>query len=291
MPRPNIDFARYVKRIPEHTRPLVAESTAPILHHERSSNDAWNLLLYADRNLQGASTYPGPFRRHMQNLRVMVLLSLVEAFERFLKELAAVCIDEAGPLVLDKRLNVFTVKGGAVASHLNATHSIGKALVEAAASWSDCGDANDRFRDILASPFNQGTFYVFPKDNQNPPALRGRFDTMEIVWQLRHSVVHNCGVITASDAQKFRLLCKNVAIAGPANLDPSRGDVWYVKLFLDDTARLINHEVHRRLSDLLAEIASQWNPLPFDAGAVAQRLADAFRLATTICGNLSNPSA
>ena len=92
-----------------------------------------NLLVYTERNLETASVYEASLNRHMQNLRVMVLLSLVEAFERFLKELAAACIDHVGAIILDSRLDVFTGKGSNLAWHFTTTGSLGRVLCESVA--------------------------------------------------------------------------------------------------------------------------------------------------------------
>src|SRR6266516_1981627 len=107
MPRPPIDLPKYVRLIPQHTGPLAQEASAPIAHYQRASNDAWNLIPYLERNLNKAGVYSAVAERHLQSIRIMVLLSIVEGFERFLKELAAVCIDMAGTSVADDRLDIF----------------------------------------------------------------------------------------------------------------------------------------------------------------------------------------
>lgn len=234
MPRPQINYRTYLKAIPQHSSPLPPEAQVPIQHYVRSANDAWNLLVYIERNLRAASVYGASRDRHMQNLRVMILLTLVEAFERFLKEMAATCIDQVGSIILDDRLDRFSGKGSNLAWHFTNTGSLGSVLCESL-TWCDCDDANKRFCDILSDPYVQGSFYVFPNGNQQPVALRNKHDLMSIIWQLRHSIAHNGGVITASDSHKLRMLSK-LPVVGPKRFDPSRGDVWYVKLFLDETS-------------------------------------------------------
>lgn len=287
MPRPPIDLGRYIRLIPEHVSPLPAEAYAPVLHYNRAANDSWNLLLYTERNLRGPHVYAAARDRHLESLRVMILLSLVEAFERFLKELAAVCIDQVGQLIPDDRLDIFNTRGATVALHLG-TGTLGKVLCESS-TWCDCDDANERFRRVLADPYDKGTFYVFPKQaNQQPASLRGTYETMSIVWQLRHAIVHNRGVITASDALKFRLLCRRV-VAGPRQLVPTHADVWYVKLFLDETTETINAEVGCRLADLLTLLYARDSSL-FNPADKAQQVADLLREPSTVAGQLRHPT-
>lgn len=282
-----VKYETYIPRIPRHVLPPLAESMIPIDHYQRSVDDAWNLLLYAIKNFS-KGTYPAASDRHLQSLRVMVLLSLMEAFERFLKETAATCIDHVHPYVLDDRLNVFMVRGDVLASHF-AGSSLGKALCEPL-TWCDSDLANDRFRRILADPNRTDlNFYLFPKNlSQNPPTLRGRYELMEVVWQLRHAIVHNRGLLTASDARKLRVLCK-MSVEGPNRLNPTKADVWYVKLFLDDLADKITQAVSARLAELLTDLRSG-DPTLFDAGAKAQELVNLFQRLVTISGQTRNPT-
>ena len=109
---------------------------------------------------------------------------------------------------------------------------------------------NDRFRRLLASPFETGNFLLFPKQ---PQAERERYDTLSIVWQLRHTIVHNVGVITQSDAVKLRLLVR-AAVPSMQVLAPTRDDIRYLKRFLDETADRSNRRVGERLAELLTAI-------------------------------------
>ena len=215
----------------------------------------------------------------------MVLLGLVESFERFLKELAAECIDAIAGCVLDDRFDEFSIKGSQLAAHF-AANNPGKALCEPLI-WCDCKDANNRFRSILSDPWQAGNFYVFPQANQPPAALRGRLELMKIVWQLRHTIAHNTGVITSADALKFRLLI-NGNVESPRLLEPSRGDVWYVKLFLDGSAEDINREVGARLAALLTHIHGTDATL-FQPADKAQQLADKFGIPITVAGAAAMP--
>src|SRR5207244_10394408 len=109
------------------------------------------------------------------------------------------CIHWLAPFVLDARFNVFKIQGSALTAHYG-TDTLGRSLCESA-TWLDCEEINDRFRKLLADPFQKdGRFYLFPRQGQQPAAECWRFETMSLVWQLRHTVVHNVGVITQSDA-------------------------------------------------------------------------------------------
>lgn len=245
------DFVAHIRRLPTQVEELDQEADVPIKHYRRLANDAFNLLAYVDRNLEHAKTHEAPRERHRRHLCRLVLIDLVEAFERFLKEVAAVCVDHVSPLVVDARFDAGfqTPKGSALAQHF-AAKTWGRALCESL-TWLDCGDANDRFRRILADPFSPGDFYVFPTSKaQNPASLLGRHELVSLIFQLRHSAVHNAGVVTESDAAKLRVLSRE-PVAAPRLLVPSRLDVYSVKLYLDQTAKLLNEEIAKRLSALL----------------------------------------
>lgn len=243
MSRPPIDFGKYLKRIPTHSERLRQESETPISHYRRAANDAWNLLVYVQRKLSTTKVHDAAFEPHMRRLTTMVMLAIIETFERFLKEVAAVCVNHVGRVVLDDRLDVFSARGNTVAIHFNSD-DLGKAFCESL-TWCDCDDANRRFRRILADPFqDDGKFNLFPNVSQQPASLRDRGEMMRLIWQLRHTISHNVGLVTSSDALKFRLLTKQ-PVDSPRLLWPSKGDAWYVKLFLDETVEHINREVLR----------------------------------------------
>src|SRR5438094_670211 len=75
-----------------HVNPLPAEA-APLSHYNRSSIDLWNLVLYIERNFGELPLQQAAVRRHMGRLHGMILVNLVETFERYLKEVAAACVD------------------------------------------------------------------------------------------------------------------------------------------------------------------------------------------------------
>jgi hypothetical protein len=174
---------------------LPPESARPIEHYRRGANDAWNLWQYFARNVQRASIYQTAYERHATRLRSMVLLGIIESFERYLKEVAAVCVDHIAPLVLDDRdrFKDFTLKPSGIAGHF-ADRSIGKALCEGQ-TWLDCDEIDRRFRRLLADPFDQGNFKLFGQPN-SPDGWRA--NTADTLFQLRHVITHNISVITRS---------------------------------------------------------------------------------------------
>lgn len=280
--------ARYVERIVDHTNPLPPESNSPIRHYERHANDAWNLVLYVKRNLSRANTHPAAREQHLVRLRSMALLAIVEGFERFLKEIAAVCVDRVAEHTNDDRLKKFSVGGSVAAAHF-AERSVGKALCESS-TWLDCKEIDERFRLILA-PFattNKREFFVFPNDKQQPAGLRGKRESVTLIFQLRHTLVHNGGVVTKSDAVKFRRILKK-PVASPRSLAPTHADVWYVKTFLDEFVRILNDAIGAELETLLNEIVMV-DPAAFDAASQAQELADLFQVPITISKSKASPT-
>jgi hypothetical protein len=207
----------------------------------------------------------------------MILVNLVETFERYLKEAAATCVDQLARFVLDDRFNAFRVQGSALAAHFDAD-TLGRSLCESA-TWLDCDEINDRFRRLLATPFEPGTFFVFPKQ---PAADRERYDTLSIVWQLRHTIVHNVGVITQSDAIRFRLLVR-APVPVLQVLGPTRDDIRYLKRFLDEMAARSNHRIGERLAELLTTIYST-DPGLFVAQEMADAITRRFGFVLTVAG-------
>jgi hypothetical protein len=250
MARPPIDLLRRIKDILQHVQTLPQEANAPLLHYRRTSTDFWNSILYVERTFDQGKLYPTVANRHLGRIYGMTLVNLVEAFERFLKEIAAVCVDRLGHCVLDDRFDVFPIQGSRLASHFG-TGTLGKSLCESS-TWLDCEEINKRFRKLLSDPFQVGgqSFDLFPKATQQPEVERWRYEPMSIVWQIRHTAVHNVGVITQSDAAKLRILARE-AVASPRILAPTRNDLRYLKRFLDETAESCNQRIGQRLAELL----------------------------------------
>lgn len=280
---PKLDLGKWIKKIPEHSDPLPVESASPIEHYRRGANDAYNLLKYFDRLATGKNVYAGPKQRHQSRLAALTLVALIESFERFLKELAAVCVDNVANIMLDERLAGLSVDPRSVAAHFEE-ETLGKALCEANV-WLDVKSTNTRFGRLLASHFQDGAFQFFPASTKDPNHWRG--DTMSLLFQLRHSIVHNMGVVTRSDAVKLRLMCQR-AVDAPRVLAPSNGDVWYVKLFLDETAQLGNDRVADRLATVLTERHADDATL-FDPKQKATDLVNMFRKPITLAGHTVGP--
>lgn len=285
MPRPVVaNLEQRIADIAQHVAALPPESTSPLEHYRRASNDAWNLLVYVERNIRRAPVYARAADRHLGRLRGMVLLSQVEAFERYIKETAGVCVDQIVPLVLDTadRLSKLRVTAAGVAAQF-AAQSLGRALCEGD-TWLQCESINERFRLLLADPFTKSGFELFPKGNA---ANTLRITTVDALWQLRHTLAHNLGMITQSDAAKLRLLVK-APVAAPTMLTPSGADAWYVKLFLDDTAEWANARVANRIADLLTSLHAG-DPSLFAPQQRADELAKLFRVRVTVAGATGTP--
>lgn len=109
---------------------------------------------------------------------------------------------------------------------------------------------------------------------------------MSLVFQLRNAAVHNAGVVTESDAAKLRILARR-AVAAPRLLVPTRMDVYSVKLFLDESAELINDEIAKRLVTLLDAI--RVGDPAYDVTAQGKKLAVAFQQQVTLGGVTSTP--
>jgi hypothetical protein len=99
---------------------------------------------------------------------------------------------------------------------------------------------------------------------------------MNLIRQLRHTVVHNVGIITRSDAVKLRLWAKE-NVDAPRILVPARNDINYLKRFLDETASLCNQRVGDRLAQLLTAIFTPTLASPTPQ-VMADRVASIFRL-------------
>lgn len=175
MPRPPIDLTRKIKDILTHTQELPEEAKAPILHYRRTKTDIATSLDYvhsAFRRLASPDSKPGLNRdaadRHLGRFYGMALVQVIENFERFLKEVAATCIDILSAFVTDGRFNVFKIQATTLASHFD-TDTIGKSLCESA-TWLDCDEINERFRKLLADPHQKGGqfFNLFPGRISNP---------------------------------------------------------------------------------------------------------------------------
>jgi hypothetical protein len=285
MAKPKTDLSRKIEEIIQHTTRLPAESTRPILHFERTATSSIDLLKYIDDHMIAAGVSGFAYETKMSHLRRMAMASVIESFERFLKELASVCIDALVRYIGDDRFDEFSAKGGQLAFHL-AAGSVGKALCESD-TWLTNRSINERFKRLLKSPFGDNWENLFPEENQPPQGERARARTLSILWQIRHTITHNVGVITGSDAAKFRMIIKGT-IYPDRVLRITKRDMIYTKKFLFETSQLINERVGNRLETLLDGLHRD-NPALFDAQDMADRVSRQLGFSITINGTAGVP--
>ena len=286
MPRPAIDLHQKVREVLRHTSPLHPEADRPIQHFERSVNAGLLLLGYIDAHIDPNDVYAAVYERHLGHLRRMVLAELIETFERFLKELAALCVDHLAPFTADDRFEDFVPKrSDKIAAFINAP-SIGKALCESD-TWLNNSTINTRFASLLKGPSAGDWEFLFPQFNQQPFAERQCAATLAILWQIRNNLAHNVGVITHSDSMRFRVL-----VGGPVSPDrrlfPSTDDLRYVKRFLSETASRTNHRAGTRLAELLTTFHVA-DPTLFDAQAKANEVSQRLAFSVNINGAAGAP--
>lgn len=234
-----------------------------------------------DDHIDRSDVYEAVYDRHLGHLRRMILAELTESFERFLKELASVCIDFLAPYVADDRFDQFAMKRSEQIAAFVTSNSVGKALCESD-TWLNNKTINDRFRALLKTPFGDDWEFLFPAANQKPAAERDRAATLAIIWQIRHNLAHNVGVLTHSDAMKFRILLKQ-PVTADRRLSPSTEDLRYVKRFLSETATHTNQRVGTRLARLMDSLHVA-DPTIFDAQTTADRISRQLGFAITING-------
>jgi hypothetical protein len=275
MPSPTpAEFARKIKDILKHVQPLVDEARAPVLHYRRSVADIWGTL--------DDSKEKEVENRHLDRIYLMATANLIETFERFLKEAAAVSVDSLATLVVDDRFDGFPIQGSSLASHFGAG-TLGKSLCESS-TWLDCTEINKRFRKLLSDPFGAtgAPFDLFPNAPQQPTDECWRFEVMTLVWQIRHTTIHNVGVITRSDAVKLSVMAKE-EVRPEVMLTPTRDDLGFLKQFLDDTTEVSNKRIAERLAELLTTIHVQ-APTLLKPTDMANRVTDLFQFPVTVAG-------
>jgi hypothetical protein len=281
MPKPKTDLNRKIEEIVRHTSPLPPESTCPVLHFEGTAFTSINLLKYVNKHLAVAGFSKSAHEKHVSHVRRMVLASLIESFERFLKELAAACIDALVGHVGDDRFDEFSAKAGQLAFHL-AAGSIGRALCESD-TWLTNRTINERFKRLLKTPFGDNWENLFPEENQHPQGERALARTLSVLWQIRHTITHNVGVITGSDAAKLRMLIKGSA-SPDRILRVTKRDISYVDKCLSESAQSVNQRVGKRLETLLDGL-HQDNPALFDAQDMADRVSRQLGFSITVNGS------
>jgi len=285
--RPPIDLNQKIRELPSHTEPSPFLGTAPIRNYEQRMNAAELAVKYFDRHVSSSSVYAAVRDRHMSLLHRMTLVMFIEAFERFLKELAVACVDELGPFAIDDRFESFTASGSNIALQFDSA-SVGRALCESD-TWLNNRLINERFRHVLksrfaAQPWNE---FVFPGENQPPKVERDRAASLAILWQIRHTITHNVGHLTAADARRFRLLIKS-DVPSEQLLAPTRRDLHYVQRFLVETAETTNQRIGSRLAEVMTEFHAADNAI-FEPQETAARLATVFQMPLTIAGVTATP--
>ncbi len=278
--RPPIDLNQKIRDLLSHTIPLRLEVDAPIRNFEERTNACFNLIKYIDDHVTTQSVYRASYDLHLSLLNRMVLVSLVEAFERFIKETAVVCVDAIAPFTIDNRFDQFSPTGGSLAAQFKAG-SVGKAMCESE-TWLSNQTINERFRFILKPHFGEPWEYVFPNEKQNPAGERDRARTLAILWQVRHNITHNTGVLTDTDARRLTLMVK-AEVASGNMLSPNLSDLRYVKRFLVETANLTNNRIGNRLADLLTERHEDDATL-FNPQELADSISGRFQKSLTIHG-------
>ncbi len=281
--RPKIDLNQKVRDLLQHTLISHAGVDSPIRNFEARANASLALIKYVDDHIQTQDIYQTVYDRHTALLHRMVLVNLVEAFERFVKELAILCVDSVASFTIDNRFESFSANGGLLAVQFNSS-SVGRALCEAD-TWLSNSAINERFRQILKSHFDEQPWqYLFPNQKQQPAAERDRAKTLAILWQVRHNITHNTGLLTDADACRLTLMVRS-KIASGESISPDISDLRYVKRFLVETANHTNNRIGLRLAELLTELYTDDNTL-FDPQATANAVSSGFQQALTVAGSV-----
>lgn len=278
--RPPLDLNQKIRELLEHTCPVELGVDSPILNFDIRVASALNLIRYVDAHIQRQPHYQSVYDRHKTLLHLQMLGSLIEAFERFLKEVAIVCVDFVAPNVFDDRFEKIPVRAGDLARQFDSG-SVGRAMCESD-TWLSNKDINERFRKFLKVHFGDPWERLFPIGNETPTAERERAMTLSILWQIRHNITHNSGYLTDADAKKITLLAKT-SIEGGNELCPTLHDLRYVKEFLVETARHTNNRIATRLAELLTELHAEDGSL-FVAQEMANQISQKFQQPVVVGG-------
>ena len=281
MPRPRIDLHQTIRELLSHTRPTSSDDTPPIDQYEERLAECGGLLKYLDRRLTAAKYYDTVYERHMLLQRRMILVTLIEGFERFLKDLAILCVNHLAGVTYDDRFDLFKASGTELALHFSSG-DVGKAMCESD-TWISNEDTSKRFRSILRSPLGDvWSEFLFPaKPGQNPTEYKNA-QSLAILWQIRHSITHNSGLLTKADTARFRLLAKQ-PIESSGELAPTVDDLRYVTRFLRELAATTNARIGERLAVVLSEV-HQGDSSLFEPQKLADALSKEFTVRLTIAG-------
>jgi hypothetical protein len=265
------------------------------MHYRQAVNVNIALIDYIEHHLtersKAGSLYLAIKTKYMTQLRRFVLANLIETFERFVNELAAVCIDQLAGFVADDRYNDFSAKGNEMIAHFEAG-SICKALCESD-TWLSNEVINKRFRKLLApSDKEHWDEFLLPGKNQgrgdSKKAQEDRAITLAILWQIRHNLTHNSGVLTGSDTMKLRVLAQRSVEKGKV-LAPTEEDLRFSKRFLSETAEDLNKRVGTRLAQLFTDFHNETGLL-VDPVSKVQELANLFDMSLSVASLHASPT-
>lgn len=267
--------ARGCKTIATGVSDLSAVAASPKRHFQAAISAAYNAANYFDGVIERTpETRSAISSGHLRTVRTQALLGFVSAFERYLKEVAAVCVDVMSPLVIDDRFDVFAFKGAAAAGHFEAS-TLGAALCEGS-TWLDIKDVNKRFRRLLAKPGTDGQFHLLGKsatDATDSP--RREQSTIDFLFQVRHTIAHNCGLLTRSDAAS---LSKHhpQPLEAPGYLEPQTRHLIYARYFLQPLVTDCDDAVFKELNRCLRWHLAENPAAQFDADKAKARVKSAF---------------
>ena len=280
MPTP-AQFGQYIRQIP--LRNEVEQAEIPIKHFQTSVAHAVRFVDYLRDLKKKIPVYEKGFERHLKAISSLAFFQITAAFERLLKELAAVCVDEIAPLCTDDRLSRFSIKGEDAAPHIQ-DQTVGRALCESQL-WHSVSEVNHRFRDVLDSIDGKPAFILF--DGKAATGLCKEVQTLKVIFQLRHTIAHNLGSLTRSDAGKLQRLLGH-RLDSPKELDIDRKHVFYLQQFLDPLAKEINLRIAERLGLVLTEFQTT-SPTLIDHKDRSKGLAILFQVPFTISNHTEQP--
>lgn len=137
MARPSVALAARIHEIIDNAEPLPPEADSPIGHYRHTAGELWNLVDFFDRGLGRSPAQTASRGRHLGRFNGMDLVSLIENFERFLKEIAAVCVDQVVNRVVDDRFGKgFPLHASSLVAHFQAG-TLGRSICESL-TWLDC---------------------------------------------------------------------------------------------------------------------------------------------------------
>ncbi len=283
MPSP-LKYGEYIQRI--QTRDQVPMADSPIQHFEYDSAHAQQIIAYLISLGKKAPVYRKGFDRHLKAVSSLAFFQIVAAFERFLKDLAAVSVDELAPLCTDDRLSDFKISGEDAAPHFIAK-TIGRALCETQ-MWHSVGDVSVRFRKILGGePLTNPQLLHFHLFHDTAGIFKQEVKTLKVMFQIRHTIAHNLGTLTRSDAGKLQRIL-GVRIDSPKELDIDSKHVLYLRQFLSPLVKRINQAVADRLGLVLSQFQVA-SPSLIDHAARSKELAKRFQVPFSISGHTEQP--